>query len=60
MGFVLSPMTAGLDIPAVTDQMAEEPLLPEDIATIVHHGLNLPPDVNVHDIVVVPTSQEWA
>lgn len=53
-------MTAGLDIPAVTDQMAEEPLLPEDIATIVHHGLNLPPDVNVHDIVVVPTSQEWA
>lgn len=59
-GYVETAAIRKLDIPAVTEQIASAPLLPDDIAAIVHHQLNLPSDVIVRDIEVVPTAQGWA
>ena len=60
IGYVETAATKGRDIPALTEQIAAAPLHPEDIVTIVHHQLNLPQDVIVRDIEVVPTAQGWA
>ncbi len=59
-GFVATPLTEGTRIASVTKRMAEKPLQAEDVAQVILHGLNLPHDVTVHDIVVVPTTQGWA
>lgn len=59
-GYVETPLTKRMSMNAVTEQMGQDPLRPRDIAEIVHHGINLPPEVTVHNIVVVPTKQGWA
>lgn len=61
-GFTTTPLNAGREheIPAVTEQILAAPLHPEDVAAVVHHGLNLSPEVTVHDGVMVPTCQGWA
>lgn len=60
IGYVETVATKGRYIPAVTERIASAPLYPEDIATIVHHQLNLDHNVIVRDIEVVPTAQGWA
>lgn len=57
-GFVATPLTERLDSRAA--RPITVPLRASDVAQVVHHGLNLPPDTAVHDVVVVPTSQGWA
>ncbi|MDO4243626.1 MAG: SDR family NAD(P)-dependent oxidoreductase [Actinomyces sp.] len=59
-GYVETPLTARRSIPAVTDHIALAPLTAQDVAAVVHHCLNTPQDVNVHDMVLVPTYQGWA
>lgn len=59
-GYVETPLTKRMSMNAVTEQMGQDPLRPRDIAEIVHHGINLPPEVTVHNIVVVLTKQGWA
>lgn len=59
-GFVQTPLTARRRLPDVTEHTALAPLNARDVAAVVHHTLNLPQDVNVHDMVLVPTSQGWA
>ena len=59
-GYVETPLTKRMSMNAVTEQMGQDPLRPRDIAEIVHHGINLPAEVTVHNIVVVPTKQGWA
>ena len=59
-GYVETPLTKRMSMNAVTEQVGQDPLRPRDIAEIVHHGINLPPEVTVHNIVVVPTKQGWA
>ena len=59
-GYVETPLTKRMSMNAVTEQVGQDPLRPRDIAEIVHHGINLSPEVTVHNIVVVPTKQGWA
>ncbi|WP_314939551.1 SDR family NAD(P)-dependent oxidoreductase [Corynebacterium durum] len=59
-GYVETPLTKRMSMNAVTEQVGQDPLRPRDIAEIVYHGINLPPEVTVHNIVVVPTKQGWA
>lgn len=59
-GFVQTPLTEKRRLPDVTEHTTLAPLRSEDVSAVVLHTLNLPKDINVHDMVVVPTYQGWA